>query len=135
LNLNLLNEFNPASNLISNKIWSKSTLTLWIFRWTNRNLRKREHDWLTSQGRNIWRNRIHNNKMAELTSTKVFIKQGKMWHPTWCASWLAPSLLRWLINLIMPCLFPGKWIPGNHFLYFSMFGEYKENWSKETQFW
>jgi hypothetical protein len=100
LNLNLLNEFNPANNLISNKIWSKSTLTLWIFRWTNRNLRKREHDWLTSQGRNIWRNRIHNNKMAELTSSKVFIKQGKMWHPTWCASWLAPSLLRWLINLI-----------------------------------
>jgi len=35
----------------------------------------------------------------------------------------------------MPCLFPGKWIPGNHFPYFPMFGEYKENWSKETQFW
>jgi len=35
----------------------------------------------------------------------------------------------------MPCLFPGKWIPGNHFPHFSMFGEHKKNWSKETQFW
>jgi hypothetical protein len=35
----------------------------------------------------------------------------------------------------MPCLFPGKWIPGNHFPHFSMFGEHKNNWSKETQFW
>jgi len=34
----------------------------------------------------------------------------------------------------MPCLFLGKWIPGNHFPHFPMFGE-KNNWSKETQFW
>jgi len=35
----------------------------------------------------------------------------------------------------MPCLFPEKWISGNHFPHFSMFGEHKENESKKTQFW
>jgi hypothetical protein len=34
----------------------------------------------------------------------------------------------------MPCLFLEIHFPENHFPHFPMFGEHKENWSKETQF-